>query len=204
MLQYAVRDASEFSEEDYLNSYRYMDKTRKRKVERVQKECSKKSTLAGEWMVRQLLSQVTGESKEAFVILEDEKGKPYVQNVTDIFFNISHSDTKIAVAVSDEPVGVDIEILRPRSLKIAQKVCTPEELLYVFGHEPSKEELKQEQSGEILRRFLEIWTVKEAYFKCIGTGITDFFAVNAFSEEFQKKTVFHEEYILNVVTVGRP
>ena len=177
-----------------------MHDARKAKVKRFQNEISKKSTLAGEWLVRCLLSNITGEAAESFIISVDERGKPYLENVSALFFNISHSGSKVVAAICDKSVGVDIEMIRPVSLKLAKKVCTPEELLYVFGCLPEEPEFENESKPESIRRFLEIWTAKEAYFKCIGTGITDFKNVQSLSADYRKIKIENDAYMLHIVT----
>ena len=44
------------------------------------------------------------------------------------FFSISHSKHAVAVAVSTEPVGVDIEFVRQPRADLAQKICSPGEM----------------------------------------------------------------------------
>ena len=85
--------------------------------------------------------------------------KPYLPLHPDIHFNLSYSDAYIACAVSDVPVGVDIEVMKPRSMKIAHRFFTPYELAYITAIEAEK-----------LVRFYEIWTKKESAIKMWGTG----------------------------------
>ena len=53
-------------------------------------------------------------------------------------------------------IGIDIEALREIRPDAAKRFASAEELEYI-GSDP--------------RRLFEIWTLKEAYFKCVGTGI---------------------------------
>ena len=202
VLKYAIQDISEFSREDLEKSFLCMRDARKAKVERFQNETSKQCTLAGEWLVRGLLAEVTGKPGESFTICADEKGKLHAENTPGLFFNISHSGSKVAAAVCDERVGVDIEVLRPVSLKLAKRVCTVEELLYVFGRTPAETDFEDETNPECIRRFFEVWTAKEAYFKCIGTGITGFDAMQSLPADFKKIKIENEVYIMHIVTLN--
>lgn len=47
-------------------------------------------------------------------IARTENGKPYFRNWPDLYFNLSHSGQWAMCALSDAPVGVDIEVVRPR------------------------------------------------------------------------------------------
>ena len=74
-------------------------------------------------------------------------------------FNISHSGRYVVLSVSNEPVGVDIELLQRGRRKIASKFFTLEENIQI------------DQSYDPDRTFTRLWTLKEAFLKCIGTGI---------------------------------
>lgn len=66
--------------------------------------------------------------------------------------SLSHARDLIALAVSDTPVGIDIEFPRRQLLRVATKFLTANELpRYVT-----------------LPRLLEAWTAKEAVFKAAG------------------------------------
>ena len=83
-------------------------------------------------------------------------GKPGFSHVPGREFNLSHSGDIAVCAVSDKPIGIDIEALREIRPDAAKRFASAEELEYI-GSDP--------------RRLFEIWTLKEAYFKCVGTGI---------------------------------
>ena len=199
MLKYVVKKITELSDEVYRKSFFCMNEDRRARVKRYRNVLQKKCTLAGEWLVREMLAEITGKNPEYFIISADEKGKLYCDNTPEIHFNISHSDDLVAAAVCDKPVGIDIEVIRNVSLKLAKRVCAQKELEYVFGKLPHEEDYLS-QNFEYIRRFLEIWTIKEAYFKCIGTGITDFNSADALSSDFEKTKTENDNYIMHIVT----
>lgn len=86
--------------------------------------------------------------------------KPYLQN-DNIFFNISHSQNAFVIAISNFEIGIDIEE-NYTELNIAD--C----MNYAF----SNEEINYCKTDR-LESFLIIWTLKEAYLKAIGIGLTD-------------------------------
>lgn len=199
MLKYIIKNLNDFSVQDYKESFSYMTSLRKEKVIRYKDDDTKKCTLAGELLVRQLLSDASGKTKESFIITANKNGKPFCKNQPDLFFNISHSNGMVAVVISDEEVGIDIEVVRPYSLALTKKICNDKELLYIFGHLPDDTELTQNASRETVRRFFEIWTAKEAYIKCIGTGITAFGKLKALLWNFPKIKVSTDDYVLHIV-----
>lgn len=92
----------------------------------------------------------------------NEYGKPHLKGYPEFYFNISHTRNAIAVAFSNETIGVDIEKIRDADLQIAQRFFTNSEQRYIGAS----------LDDEYNRRFYEVWTKKEAYIKCIGTGLT--------------------------------
>ncbi len=76
------------------------------------------------------------------------------------FFNLSHSGDFVMLAISDTPVGCDIE--RKRKAILSHHVFHPKEL----------ELLRSLPEGNARDyEFLRLWTTKEAFLKAIGTGI---------------------------------
>lgn len=184
MLLYDVKNLADFSEADLTKSYECMCAQRKEQVKRYKNENSKKSTLAGEWQVRCMLADFLGKKPEEFEILPDKNGKLYCANSGDIFFNISHSEDMVACAVCDEEVGIDIEVFRPVSQKLVEKVCTDKELAYAKNSIP---------------RFFEVWTAKEAYVKCLGTGIESLAKFCSLDTDFPKIKKETDKYVLHIV-----
>ena len=98
---------------------------------------------------------------EMFSIEVGEHGKPYLAGHSDIFFNISHCPKAIAVAVSDRPVGIDVESFRSFGDGLLEKTMNGSEKAEILA------------SGNPQETFAMYWTRKEAVFKLMGTGITD-------------------------------
>ena len=90
----------------------------------------------------------------------NEHGKPFIPGGP--YFSISHCKEGIAVAISDEPIGIDIEGIRHADEELIRRTMNEEERLWVTG------------DGLRDRRFTRLWTQKEAVVKAIGTGIQSF------------------------------
>ena len=88
-----------------------------------------------------------------------ELGKPYFPTLPHIQFSISHSRTLILCALSDRPVGVDIEDIRPRRENLPQYALTEEEF-----------QTYQALGGD-WPAFYALWTRKEAWCKYTGQGL---------------------------------
>ena len=87
-------------------------------------------------------------------------GKPYFKG-NPVYFNISHTSNAIACAVEPSEVGVDIQNNIREYERIAKRVCTPSEI----------EKIRSDALP--IQYFTKLWTLKESYVKCIGTGIWD-------------------------------
>ena len=93
-------------------------------------------------------------------------GKPFFENQLE--FSISHAGPYAAAAISDGPVGVDIEEARCK-LSIARHFFSSSEV-----------EAAQARSGEAQQLYLQrLWVAKEAFVKAIGTGLKT--PLNSFS-----------------------
>ena len=81
-------------------------------------------------------------------IAREGSGKPFFPSHPGMHFSLSHTKGYVLCAVSDRPVGADIQVIRPVSEALIRRVCTPAELGY-FG-------------------FFDLWTLKESYIKLFG------------------------------------
>jgi 4'-phosphopantetheinyl transferase len=94
------------------------------------------------------------------LICKNEFGKPFLKDYPNVHFNLSHTKGAIVCAVSDKPVGVDIERIGRFNKRIAERFFTKNEQGYIFSYNINQAD-----------RFAEIWTMKEAYVKWIGKGM---------------------------------
>lgn len=62
-------------------------------------------------LIRKVLPLFLG--KKHFTIQTEASGKPYIE-ANPVFFNLSHSGDKIALAIAKTPVGLDIEQMKAR------------------------------------------------------------------------------------------
>lgn len=139
-------------------------------------ERDRRRYLAARLALRSVLADALGVGLEAIALGEDEQGKPCLAAPgTALHFNVSHSDSVALIALSEtEPVGVDIEVARPLddADSLAADCLSPAELPAWRGMAaPGRD-----------RRFLDLWTRKEALLKAIGLGLS--VAPSSFSTGF--------------------
>lgn len=125
--------------------------------------------------VRKLL-QYNGYSD--FDLHYDETGKPYLNDGRHI--SISHSHEFSAIVLSDENIGIDLEMQREKIRLIADKFTAPLEESYL-----------DRQAEDYIRKLTVIWGTKEAIFKVrneIGISFKDHIALLPFEISNQKAT----------------
>lgn len=89
----------------------------------------------------------------------NEYGKPFLKDYPQIYFSLSHCEKAIACAISESPIGIDIETLRPFDAELAEYVCSREEFAAISV------------SPEPEVAFTVLWTKKESLCKMLGTGL---------------------------------
>jgi phosphopantetheinyl transferase len=104
--------------------------------------------------VRLLFKLMMPEIDLADLILADN-GKPYLKGVP-FHFSFSHCKGYAACAVCDNrPIGIDIEIIHPRILKVAHK----------FLNDKEKDALTGLTEDASLQQLAFFWAAKEAMYK---------------------------------------
>lgn len=122
-----------------------------------------------------------------------EFGKPYIPDIGRCF-NISDSGDRLLIAVSSQEIGADIEKIQKNidADGISGRFFLKEEADYLKSI-PDPEEKAAE--------FTRIWTIKEAYLKCLGTGLSgELSSVSslALPEEYRFQTDLNGEYYYTI------
>lgn len=135
------------------------------KADRYKNEGDRIRNLMGEVLARMAVS-VTTSTFPTEVFRYNPQGKPYLEN-NPIYFNITHSGDYVAVAVADHEIGIDIEKVRTNKIRVAERFFSQEEIYHI----------KQSQNPD--QYFTRLWSIKEAYLKYIGSGLTK--SLNSFT-----------------------
>lgn len=108
----------------------------------------------------------------------NSNGKPYLKDNPHIHFNLSHCNRAVACIISESEVGIDVQDEFSFETEILNYICSEnEKKLYD----------KIEDKYKMINR---LWVLKEAYTKCLGTGITTNlnkidFSHNIFKQNFE-------------------
>lgn len=151
--------------------YRLLPPERKAAVERLKNEEQiKKKILSGAFL-QCALSTALNIPMRQIIYQYGEFGKPGLDKNTmrdcqpeydRIDFNLSHSGKYVVLAVSDGLIGIDIEGRKKNRLAVAKRCFDQKEYEDIISANT-----EQEQD----MRFLEYWTMKEAYVKYLGEGL---------------------------------
>ena len=159
---YYMRIEGDCSNEQSLALYKMLPKERKESVDRAKnQEIARKRLYTGAFM-QYVLSKETGLLGEQLHYEYNQWGKPELENIQNIHFNLSHSGKYVVLAVSDCPVGIDVEHKTRGYASLSKRFFCEEEYNDIMS---APLEMERE------RLFLECWTKKEAYIKCVGKGM---------------------------------
>lgn len=162
---------------------------KRNRIGRLRHDADKKLSLYAEILLRCLICKALGIKNSHIEFSRDITGKPVLKSHPCIHFNVSHTKNALAVGISGEPVGVDIERIRPFNLRIAERFFTEQELNWIKDSEEDRD-----------IRFFTVWTKKEAALKRTGTGIADIRTVDTFRDGFKEllDTFRVKSYLISV------
>lgn len=132
--------------------------------------------------LRRLLGLYTGTDPAALCFEYNGYGKPSLKPFEAgkkplLEFNLSHSKGQVMWAFARRAVGVDLECHRPLDdlLPLAER----------YFAEPERRALRETPAEQRLERFYHFWTLKEAFIKGVGQGLSmplDSFAIEGADE----------------------
>lgn len=129
----------------------------------------------GRAALRQVLAYYAGQPPRSLALYYGEYGKPALRG-HDVQFNLSHSGKRALIAVSNDPVGVDLEWIHP-GLQV-------EELASIVCNGAEDEYLRNLPEDARRIAFFQLWTQKEAYCKALGVGLQKTLADIGFEDYF--------------------
>lgn len=177
-MKYYIYNIENLTDAEYEKWFSLMTEEKQKKISNYKSFDRKKSSVAGEKLVKEYIGKTLNIASQSLKILTDDNGKPYIENCP-IHFNISHCENTLVYAFSEEEIGIDIEKIRPISLSVAKRFFSLDEQKYVFGQPLNEYNSENSNTPEILERFYRIYTLKEAICKKSGIGIKGLREANA-------------------------
>jgi 4'-phosphopantetheinyl transferase len=124
--------------------------------------------IAAHWLVRNALASVGGRPAADWRFVLEKLGKPRVDPAygpPGLQFNLSHTRGLVACAISVGPeIGIDVETLAPRrvDLDVARSCFSPSEVTTLRNAVRDRQPVV----------FFRLWTLKEAFIKATGQGLS--------------------------------
>ncbi len=142
----------------------------------------RRAYIAAHGLLRCVLSEYLPVAPASWTFERVLLGKPWIASPAEgmgFRFNLSHSTGMVACAVSlAGEVGVDVEAVREgEHLPLARRFFAPEEV----------SQLEPLPPAERAEAFIRFWTLKEAYIKARGLGLSLDLAGFAFPDVFGEK-----------------
>jgi 4'-phosphopantetheinyl transferase len=131
-------------------------------------EMDRRDFIAAHALLRSMLTCYGNLPVHSWSFLIDANGKPIINpklGCDELLFSLSHTRGLVAVAVASRGViGIDVERMDPAKTDpgVAEEYFAPTELQMLQGAPPT----------ERTAYFFRLWTLKEAYIKAIGTGLS--------------------------------
>lgn len=133
-----------------------------------QKEDQKRSLLAGVLLRHALLEEGIDYTNAVFG--ENAYGRPVIENTDGIYFSLSHAGACAVCAISDSPIGVDIESADKVLFQNGQEKRLSVLAKKAFSENEYKVFASADESGRN-ELFLRYWTQKESCSKACGKGM---------------------------------
>jgi 4'-phosphopantetheinyl transferase len=187
---YLFDDISSFSHNDLEMSLDLISEERYSKIQRYKFDTDKiRSALVYLLLRIGLFNEFEYVSKP--IIFQKGNEKPKLADMNKIEFNLSHCKKAVACAISDKPIGVDVQELVSYNKGLGEMTLSEAELKYIESSENRDLE------------FTKLWTRKESYGKYWGFGIAyNLKSVNFMggerNDKFHMVTKVFPEYILTV------
>ena len=184
-MKYLISDINEFNDDEIKSFVAHIKEPKLAKI-RLMSEKRYKQSIIGEILLSRLLKSVDIAYSDV-EIEYNENGKPFIVNYP-MYYNISHDYDKVICAINDSPIGVDI--LKNRTLKKGfwSAFCCKEEIKYFKNHS-----------------LIELFTLKEAYIKCIGLQINkikEFSVVNKgkiiLENGYKYESFINDDYYISI------
>lgn len=157
MVIYIDEHINDFDLEAALNT---ISAQRREQALKFKFELGQRTCVLAYQLLKQALYQEYGIDENP-IFTYTEHGKPLLADHPQIHFSLSHCREAVACAVSNQPVGIDVESIREYKPSLAAYTMNDTELSIITA------------SDRPDVAFTRLWTMKEARQKLTGEGITD-------------------------------
>lgn len=130
------------------------------RLRRIRNERARERAAVADLLARWALGEFLHVDSRELHLARDSRGRPFLPGAARTHLSLTHSGEWAACAVGRAPLGIDVEREIPLEIDAMARILSPEEA----------RDLSQRPRSERLRRFYELWTLKESYVKAVGLG----------------------------------
>lgn len=171
-----IADKIDFDRQDLTDAANYLSAEELERLENIKIEKEKIIFSLSRKMLKLALAHYYPHvDKKDWIFAHNSYGKPFIESPklpTPLYFNLSHSVDAIAIAISrDSEIGVDVE--RVRNLDETEVKSTSHlNISRSFFTENEYRNIVSLNYDEGFLLFWKLWTLKEAYMKYRGMGLS--------------------------------
>lgn len=148
---------SELLEEEMQRAMFLLPKERIEKITRTQQKKNQLQSIYAGILLEYALKEI-GVSGKTLTFQKNADGKPFIKELPEFHYNLSHSKEYAALVVDTQAVGIDVEEVRAGYQKLATRFFSEKEISFLLAN----------WSDELFTKF---WTRKESYLKVTGYGM---------------------------------
>ncbi len=174
---YILKIDRNIEKDDFDRLFHCVSEEKKERINRYHRFEDAQRALLGDILARYAICKRVGIRNRDLAFETNAYGKPLLRELTGIHFNISHSGNWVICAIDDNAVGVDVEMIKPIDLEIAERFFSRDEYRYLMNQ---PEEMK-------LKCFYMFWTLKESYIKTEGKGLS--IPLNSFTIKLENNDI---------------
>jgi 4'-phosphopantetheinyl transferase len=156
-----------------------LDRSERERAGRFRIAADRREYVAAHALLRTMLTHHLGVPPTAWRFLADAHGKPSIDpnvGTQPLEFNLSHTRGLVTVALASRgAIGVDVEEIDEAKADLA--------VADAYFARSEVEMLQKAPPSERARCFFRLWTLKEAYIKAIGKGLS--VPLNSFAFTFE-------------------
>lgn len=186
---YMVNIDSNLENDAFSSLLNYVSEDKKVQVRKFYHFEDSQRALIGNVLSRYALCKNLHIKNKDITLGTNEYGKPFLLGENKIHFNISHSGNWVVCAISDYPVGIDVEVIKPTDCQIAKRFFSKDEYAA----------LKKQPDDEKQAYFFKLWTLKESYIKAVGKGLS--IPLDSFTVSVENNTIINSDETLSDYTL---
>lgn len=194
---YYVMNTDQICEEEITMMKEMISPGRVQKAERYRRKTDRNNCIAAYALLQYGILLNFGLKRLPDIICT-QYGKPHFKNIETIHFNLSHSTNAVCCGISNHNIGVDIQ----------ESISDYENILEMVMSDREISQIKEAKDPSQLAA--KYWSLKEAYVKYLGTGLTEEIKRYDFSgRDFSDPAVYwttktDENHQISAVSQHRP